>query len=419
MGAEKVGLDFTRFVNRLVEAASARYFGTPSPPALTPAAADTGEQVVSFITSRRDQIERRLEEWVGIRSRTGDPLGLRQAFNEASDLFEDLGMREVPALSISGVAAAWQTKAGLNDGILLIGNLDVPVDRQFPAQAFRRDPEWLHGEGIGSSRAPLVMLEFALRALRSLRRLRRLPLGVLYYADEGEDARAGAEKIREAAARAREVLVLGAGMEPDKVVVRRRGQRSFRLRVETDSLRLGHTFRKPDALRWTCRKLEEIAQLSSQAEHFAVTTLDIHTERHPMHLPHQATAHIVASFPSTAAGDAVAGRIRRILGRGGPRWELLEGTNRPPFADRPAGRELADSLAQVAARWEIPLERGASGWPSVAGLTPLDKACVCAIGPVARNLRTPNEAVKRITVVQRSLLLAEFLASRLERRSPA
>ena len=416
VGAEQVGLDFTQFVNRLVEVASARYFGTPHPPVLTPAEAGTGEQVVAFITSRRDQMERRLGDWIGIRSRTGDPLGLRQAFQEASDFFADIGMREVPALSSPGVAAAWQTREGLDDGILLIGNLDVPVERQFPAQAFRRDPEWLHGEGIGSSRAPLVMLEFALRALRSLRRLRRLPLGVLYYADEGEDARAGAEKIREAAVRAREVLALGAGMEPDKVVIQRRGQRSFRLRVETDSLRLGHTFRKPDALRWICRKLEEVARLSSQAERIAVTTLDIRAERHPMHLPHQVIADIVASYPSTAAGDAVVRRIRDILGRGGPRWELLEGTVRPPFVDRPAGRSLADGLAKIAARWEIPLERGSSGWPSVAGLAPLDKACICAIGPVARNLRTPHEAVKRITVVQRSLLLAEFLAARLEER---
>ena len=47
---------------------------------------------------------------------------------------------------------------------------------------------------------------------------------------------------------------------------------------------------------------------------------------------------------------------------------------------------------------------------------PADKACVCAVGPVARDLRTPQEAVKRITLVQRSLLLAEFLATRLPER---
>ncbi len=416
VGAEHVGLDFTAFINRLVEVASARYYGTPSPPTLTPSAADPSAHVSVFITARRDRMEKRLADWVRLRSRTGDPLGLQKAFGELSTLFEDLGLRAAPELSDEGVVATWQTRAGLNDGVLLIGNLDVPVEQQFPAQTFRRDPEWLYGEGIGSSRASLVMLEYALRALRSLRRLPRIPLGVLYYADEGQDARYSADEIRAAAARAREVLILQPGLDPDKVVVGRRGHRTFRLEVETESMWLGRSFRKPDALRWTWRKLEEVADLSSQADRIAVATLGLRTERHPLHLPHRVTADIVETFPTTAAGDTVARKVRSILGKGGPRWELATAATRPPFVERPAGRKLAAELIRRAGELDVALERGTSAGPSVAGLVPADKACVCAVGPVARDLRTPQEAVKRITLVQRSLLLAEFLASRLPDR---
>ncbi|MCY4638458.1 MAG: ATP-grasp domain-containing protein [Acidobacteria bacterium] len=413
VGAEHVGLDFSKFINRLVEVASARYYSTPSPPTLAPSASDPSAHASMFITARRDRMERRLADWVRLQSRTADPLGLQKGFKELSTLFEDLGLREVPELSDEGVVTTWQTKAGLNDGVLLIGNLDVPVEHQFPAQAFRRDPEWLHGEGIATSRAPLVMMEYALRALRSLRRLRQIPLGVLYYADEGQDARYSADEIRAAAVRAREVLVLQPGLDPDKVVLQRRGQRTFRLEVETESMWLGRAFRKPDALRWTWRKLEEITEISSQADRIAVATTGLRTERNPLHLPHRVTADIVETFPSTATGDTVARKMRAILGKGGPRYELVTGTTRPPFVERPAGRRLAGELARVASNLDFSLERGSSAGPSVAGLVPADKACVCALGPVARGLRTPQEAVKRITLVQRSLLLAEFLASRL------
>ena len=419
VGAEHVGLDFSGFINRLVDVASARYYGTPNPPTLTPSTADPGAHVSMFITARRDRMERRLADWVKLQSRTADPLGLQKAFKEASTLFEDLGLREAPELSDEGVVATWQTKAGLNDGVLLIGNLDVPVEHQFPAQTFRRDREWLYGEGIGASRAPLVMLEYALRALRSLRRLPQIPLGVLYYADEGQDARYSADEIRAAAARAREVLILQPGLDPDKVVLQRRGQRTFRLKVETESMRLGKAFRKPDALRWTGRKLEEFAGLSSQAERMAVSTIGLRTERHPLHLPHRVTADIVETYPTTATGDTVARKLRSILGKGGPNWELETATTRPPFVERAAGRRLAGELTRVAGGLDIVLKRGTSAWPSVAGLVPADKACVCAVGPAARDLRTPQEAVKRITLVQRSLVLAEFLASRLPDRESA
>ena len=75
---------------------------------------------------------------------------------------------------------------------------------------------------------------------------------------------------------------------------------------------------------------------------------------------------------------------------------------------RPSGR-LARSLAKVAEKWEIPLERESSVWPSVAGLVPASAGAVCGVGPVARDLYTPHEAVDRISLMQRTLLLAQFL----------
>ena len=44
-----------------------------------------------------------------------------------------------------------------------------------------------------------------------------------------------------------------------------------------------------------------------------------------------------------------------------------------------------------------------------AGLVPERTACLCGLGPVARDLGTPHEAVQRISLVQRTLLLARYL----------
>jgi hypothetical protein len=78
--------------------------------------------------------------------------------------------------------------------------------------------------------------------------------------------------------------------------------------------------------------------------------------------------------------------------------------------ERRTTTQLARRLAQVAEEWEIPLKRESSVWPSVAGLVPAKTVCVCGVGPVARDVGTPHEAVQRISLVQRTLLLAEFLA---------
>lgn len=66
--------------------------------------------------------------------------------------------------------------------------------------------------------------------------------------------------------------------------------------------------------------------------------------------------------------------------------------------------------ASTGDEWELPLKREPSVWPSVAELVPAMTPCLCGVGPVARDVSTPQEAVERISLVERTLLLAQFLA---------
>jgi hypothetical protein len=110
--------------------------------------------------------------------------------------------------------------------------------------------------------------------------------------------------------------------------------------------------------------------------------------------------------------DAVETRMRTSVARGGVRWELERISDRPAMQDRKASVDLFGALQAVARKWEIPLERESSATPSVAGLVPETTPCLCGLGPVARDLGTPQESVQRISLVQRTLLLAQFLLER-------
>jgi hypothetical protein len=97
------------------------------------------------------------------------------------------------------------------------------------------------------------------------------------------------------------------------------------------------------------------------------------------------------------------------LGKREPRWELELVADRPPMKEHRGTLRLSRALASVASRWEIPLKNESSVWPSVAGLVPAKTARLCGLGPVARDLGTPQEAVQRYSLIQRTLLLAELL----------
>jgi len=408
-GAAAVGLDFPALVNRLVEVAAARYFGTPNPPALGGRRVSPEEKIFGYITQRRDQIEKQTREWTLLHSRTSDPVGLQVARKALEEELTEIGLQGVPALSDKRVAWAWQSAAGLDEGTLLIAHLDVPTELSAATAPFRREPEWLYGEGIGASRAPLVSMQFALRALKHARRLRKLPLGVLVYADEGRDCRYSAELIAEACRRAGQVLVLRPGNVGDQLVVARRGQRRYQLTVEGKAQRMGKSNSAPEVLRWLYGRLEACSRLTSRKERTAVSAIDIKTTHLPMLLPHRVEVALLVSYPDETVADRIEAEISAILKdkRVKSRLELV--SSRPPMKDRRANQRLINQLMSVAREWEIPLTKESSVWPSVAGLATGKTRVVCGMGPVARDLYTPEEAVHRTSLIQRTLLLAEFL----------
>jgi D-alanine-D-alanine ligase len=409
VGAGHVGLDFAAVINRLVEVASARYFGTPKPPTIDADKVDTKTQVFSFVTERRDRMERRLSEWTNLVSPTIDPVGVQEAVKRAKRLFDELKMPVVETLTDERAVWVWETRRGMEGGTLLVAHLDVPVSEEVPTQRFRKEPEWLFGDGVGTSRAPLVMLEFALRAIRSLRRLRKVPLGVLLYTDEGRDARYSADRIREITKRAGRVLVLRPGNVGNWVISQRRGQRVYRFRVEGRPTRPGKASKKHDVLRWTMTTLEAFAALTRPQQRVSVSTVNLRVDRLPMLLPHRVTANVLVTYPDPKVIEAVEQKMRSLPARGGPRWELERISDRPPMLARPSGAELFEEFSEIASRWEIRLRHESSVWPSVAGLVAEDVPSLCGLGPEARDLGTPHEAVHRISLVERTLLLAQYL----------
>lgn len=407
--AEVSGLDFAALANRLVEVASSRYFGTPSPPQVSGKTKDPESALFSFITRNRDRMERRLEEWVRMPSRTSDPVGLDRASGEMKRTMRDMAMKPVPDLTDERSVFTWETKAGVDGGILLVCNLDVPLRENAMAETFRREPEWLYGEGIGTSRAPIVSAEFALRALRHHRFLRSRRIGIAFHLDEGRDCRYSGDILRRAMSRAKSVLVLRPASSDGEFCRERRGLRRYMLVVEGEPARPGKARSRREVLSWFTDKVGKISGLSSRKDRVSASVSSVRTEAFPMLLPHRIRARLLVTYYKKAMADSIERQIRDIFGRGHVKWELQLMSDRPPMIERAANKRLQKALESVADKWEIPLAGSTAVWPSSAGLCPASVGIVCGLGPQARDLYTPREAVSRISFVQRTLLLSAFL----------
>ena len=409
--AARVGLDFPKLINRLVETACTRYFGTPAPPLIHARETDPEKLVFSFLTQRRDLMEKRLEEWVHVSSRTSDPVGNNTAVARLDRTMHELKMQKADEFTDKRAVWTWETRQGFAGGTLFMGHFDVPLEQDMPVQAFHRDPEWLYGEGIGMSRAPLVMIEFALRALRYCRKLNNMPVGVLYYLDEGKDCRYSADIIRSAAARARRVFVLRPGSPGNHIRIQRRGIRKFHLVVESRPKRVGSQRKAPEALIWFNEKCALLSKLASRKNRISVAAVDVRTDAFRMFLPHRVQATILLSYLDHKLADQTEVEMGEVFGRNEIKWFLRKVSDRPPMKERRINLQLARALERVARVWDIPLEQESSLLPSIGGLVPATIPVVCGVGPLARDLYTPQESVQRVSLIQRTLLMAQYLAA--------
>jgi D-alanine-D-alanine ligase len=194
------------------------------------------------------------------------------------------------------------------------------------------------------------------------------------------------------------------------VIVKRRGQRKYNLTIEGKPQRIGQQRKSPEAILWFSGKIAELSSLSSKKERTTLSVTDIKTRSFPMLLPHQVTATLVLAYNDAKRADEIEEQIKKLFKQTTFKCDLKTISDRPPMKERPNSLQLSKPLASVAQKWEIALSEESSVVPSVAGLVPDNIPVICGIGPVARDLYTPQEAVNRISLIQRTLLTAEFLA---------
>jgi D-alanine-D-alanine ligase len=160
--------------------------------------------------------------------------------------------------------------------------------------------------------------------------------------------------------------------------------------------------------------LEGFAKLSSRKERVALGVTDFKTQSSPLCLPHSVQATLLLTYPDEKSANAVERRMRDLAGKSEIKWRLELISDRPPLRECRANDRLVKLLAEVARKWDLPFDSQTSTWPSVAGLVPRKTAVVCGVGPVAENLYTIQESVDRISLVQRTLLLTQFLSLQAE-----
>lgn len=408
--AEKMGLDYVALMNRLIDITCERYFGPYFFMSTDQNNASESMNLFNTITRDRDKIEDELKAWTNLPSWTEDPVGLSTVLRKLEDRLERLGLEVVPEYTNGRSAWTWSTNASLKDCTLLVMPLDIPGNRiGFPIP-FRTEQQWLYGEGIASSRGCLVTLLSALSALKTIKVLSKKKVGILFYSDEGRGMRYSSPTLRQAASQAKQVIVLQPGFESGKIVDQRRGSKKYSVILEGDPLRAGSRSNKIDVLTYFLNKAEKLKEISRPDQRLTVAIHDVHSERYSVLLPHRVQATIYLTFLEEKMAQEAEEQIKELFkynSRGIQSYveKLVE---RPPLK-RNKDNPIIKRLSTLCGEWKIPFGIESSLLASAAGEVSSNIPVICGFGPASKGLYTPNEAIHRGELIQRSFLLAMLL----------
>ena len=115
------------------------------------------------------------------------------------------------------------------------------------------------------------------------------------------------------------------------------------------------------------------------------------------------------SYYKSEVANKAEDDIRTILGKKGPKWRLNLISDRAEMPMRRENRAYFNEILEIADELEIPISHSTSAIPSVAGLVPKGVGVICGLGPMVDAPHTPHEAVQRVSLFQRTILLSEIL----------
>ncbi len=407
--AEKAGLDFTKLINRLIDVTCERYFGPMVSESFHEGASQEAINIFHTVTRKRDQIEEDLRAWTNMPSWTEDAVGISTVVRSLEDRMKKLGMQENQRLSNGRSAWTYETRAGLEGGILLAVPIDIPGHRAGFPIPFRTEEEWLFGEGIGSSRGGLVTLLWALGALKESKALAKRKIGVFFYADEGRGMRYSSSTFVKASREASQVLVLMPGFEGGKVVDQRRGTKKYSVVVEGDPVRIGSHKQKVDVLSSFIDRAEKLRGLSVEKDRITVAVQDVKSERYSVLLPHRVASTVYISYLDEQKAQLAEQEMKKIFRTNTRGMKCsVEKLEERPALRKVRRHPIVRKLERICGDWNLPFGTESSLLASAAGEVSQTPA-LCGLGPACQGMYTPHEAIHRGELVERTLLLAVFL----------
>ncbi len=420
--AKTAGYTYESLINRMLDVAVERYFGKEFDDAGSGREAEAAKtrkdplrvRLRSFLRSNIATMEDYLEKMVDINSYVENIDGVNLLGRWISSQLSAAGFdRQVFSMSETGNVLYFTNHAGEANDVLIVGNLDNPVDYE-DYTAFSEERGRIYGTGVSRGKGGLAVLLGALKALRYTRSLKRVKIGLLFVTDDCKGGASSRTIMQELSSKSNYVLGLnGAGLNGE-IITASLGSTAFNIEIKRTRSKVRNKYfsDEDDPILYCAQKVNQLKKLNSEENSVFVTLTGIETRSNEEQPAYHAALSFILRYQNPEQSKKLDAQLLRIFEskpHGPVRVNVTKGAQRKPFLSNDNTLNFYEQIERIAKVVEVRIKKEDVGITSLLSNVATGVPAIDGLGPVSGGYGSKDEYIVRDSMIDRSVLLAYLI----------
>ncbi len=419
--AKVAGYTFESMVNRMLDVAVERYFGSQQ---MDQVAVEEPEskskkdplriRLRSYLRGNLGTMEDDLSNMVEINSFVENIEGVNSLGRWISNKLGPIGFnRHVYSRAEFGNILYLTNHMDERNDVLIVGNMDNPIDFE-DYNSFHEEKGRIYGTGVARGKGGIAVLLGAVKALRYTRTLRKVKCGILLIPDESYGERSSKPIIDELSKKSKYVLGLsGAGLSGE-IMTSCSGTLRYEIEINRrqNKQELKSSTEISDPILYASQKINSLRKLNYESDGIFITITSLQTKGMEDQPTYHAALSFVIRYRNSDQRVRLEEQVNQIFASKSQDSIKVHVTKRPqskPFLENEKTLKFYDQVEKIAKLVEVRINKAETSIVSClsnigGGIPALD-----GLGPVTGGYGTNNEHVVRDSLIDRSVLLAYLI----------
>ncbi len=419
--AKVAGYTFETMVNRMLDVAVERYFGSQQMDQVAVEEPKSKFQkdplrirLRSYLRGNLGTMEEDLSNMVEINSFVENIEGVNSLGRWISNKLGPIGFnRHVYSRAEFGNILYLTNHMDERNDVLIVGNMDNPIDFE-DYNSFHEEKGRIYGTGVARGKGGIAVLLGAVKALRYTRTLRKVKCGILLIPDESYGERSSKPVIDELSKKSKCVLGLsGAGLSGE-VMTSCSGTLRYEIEINRRQNKQGlkASTEISDPILYASQKINSLRKLNYESDGIFITITGLQTKGMEDQPTYHAALSFVIRYRNPDQRVRLEEQVNQIFASKSQDNIKVHVTKRPqskPFLENEKTLKFYEQVEKIGKLVEVRIKKAENSIVSCLSNIGESIPALDGLGPVTGGYGTNSEHVVRDSLIDRSVLLAYLI----------